>query len=947
MAAVPPTDADRILALVDRVRRELRPAHRHAAPVALDSSLERDLGLDSIGRAALVRRIEHELDVALPDDVLASCETPRDLLREAGAAATRPAVSPEIERLDAAPATHPSAAATLVEALEWHTRTHPDRVHIRLLSDDPAVEIRYGDLLAEATSTAGAMVRAGLEPGRAVALMLPTCRHYYTTFFATLMAGAIPVPIYPPARPSQLEDHLRRQVAILDNAQATLLVTVPEALAAARFLTASVATLRTVTTGEELARAAGARTLPARPRPDDLALIQYTSGSTSIPKGVMLSHASLLANIRAMGRAACVGEGDIFVSWLPLYHDMGLIGAWLGSLVFGMPLVAMSPLRFLARPARWLRAIHDHHGTLSAAPNFAYELCVDKIDADELSGIELASWRLAFNGAEPVSHRTVTRFVERFRPHGFRAEAMCPVYGLAESGLGVTFPLDPRPPLVDAVDGGELRRSGRAVPAPSDASDARRLVACGQPLLDHEVRIVGATGAELPERHEGRIQFRGPSATTGYFRNPVATAELVVGTWRETGDLGYLASGDLYVTGRSKDLLIRAGRNIHPQELEESIGLLRGARRGAAVVFGAEDPTTGAERIVAVVETRLHEGAARARLREEIELSAQRTIDASIDDVVLVDPGTIPKTSSGKLRRGSLRELYLSGRLAHGPKSVRWQLIRLACLGMVARASRAIAHGAEWVYAARALVPLLVLVPAVALLVLVVPGRKRRRALTGRACRLLVGAMGLPFEVAGLELVPGEAAVLAPNHSSYLDPIVLMAGLSPHMTFVAKGELRRSTVMRALLGRIGTLFVDRFDARASEADLALAEQALGAGERLVVFPEGTFHRTAGLLPFHAGAFLLAARCGVPVVPVAIRGTRQVLRAESGRPRRAPVSIVVGTALRSRGRDLAAAGELRDRTRAAVLALSGEVDLDHRADLARKAKGARPSEHGNT
>jgi acyl-CoA synthetase (AMP-forming)/AMP-acid ligase II len=310
-----------------------------------------------------------------------------------------------------------------------------------------------------------------------------------------------------------------------------------------------------------------------------------------------MTHANLLANLRAMGSGIGASPADVFVSWLPLYHDMGLIGAWMGSLLYGMPLVLMPPQAFLARPARWLRAIDAWRGTLSAAPNFAYEILAARVPDDELRGLDLSSWRIAFNGAEPVQAGTLARFAGRFAAHGLRPSALMPVYGLAETGLGLTFPPPGRGPRIDSIDRRALRDDGRALP--SAAPDAMPVVGCGVPLAGHEVRIVDASGAEAPERVEGRVEFRGPSATQGYFRNPEATATLVHGDWRDTGDVGYVADGELFLTSRVKDLIIRGGHNIHPYDLETAVGELPGVRKGCVAVFGAADPTAGTDRVVA------------------------------------------------------------------------------------------------------------------------------------------------------------------------------------------------------------------------------------------------------------------------------------------------------------------------------------------------------------
>ena len=411
-----------------------------------------------------------------------------------------------------------------------------------------------------------------------------------------------------------------------------MLITNDDAKAVARLLTSHIDSLRHVFSVGELERARHACDVVTRSG-DDTAFLQYTSGSTGDPKGVILTHANLLANIRGDGRAMAAESGDVFVSWLPLYHDMGLIGAWFGSLYHAPKLVIMSPLTFLSRPERWLWAIHRYRGTLSAAPNFAFDLCVRRIDDAAIAGLDLSHWRLVANGAEAISPDTLTAFCERFRPYGFRDEAMLPVYGLAECSVGLTFSPLGRAPRIDEIDRERLATRGRAEPAAADLDPARRLriVACGLPLPQHEIRVVDDSDRELPERCEGRLQFRGPSATSGYYRNPEKTAALVRDGWLETGDLAYIAGGELFVTGRSKDLIIRAGRNLYPSELEHVVGEIDGIRNGCVAVFGSPDPDSGTERLVVVAETR--------RRRDEQHDDLRQAINAAATEIIGGPPG--------------------------------------------------------------------------------------------------------------------------------------------------------------------------------------------------------------------------------------------------------------------------------------------------------------------
>jgi 1-acyl-sn-glycerol-3-phosphate acyltransferase len=803
-AAVRSTEAE-VLRIARDVAREVRPGPTAAAPgrIGIGSSLERDLGLDSLGRAELMARLERAYGVKLPEAVLGSAETPGDLARAlaeagagvggssrrlavAGAEAAGEADEEAATTLTAGPAeAAPERTRTLVEVLEWHAERHPRRRHLLFYPGEGAPQaLTYGDLLGRARRTAVGLRVAGVERGQAVALMLPSGHDYFVAFFGVLLAGAVPVPLYPPARRSQIEDHLRRQAGILKTSQAVALVTFPEVMTVARLLRAQLEGLGRVATVAELeagsggveAEGAGAAEGSAGrggggPAAEDLALLQFTSGSTGRPKGVMLTHANLLANLRAIGKAVAIGPGDVVVSWLPLYHDMGLIGAWMASLYYGMPLVLMSPLSFLARPARWLQVLSRHRGTLSAAPNFAYELCARKVADEELAGVDLSAWRFALNGAEPVSPEAMRRFTARFRGHGFRPEAMAPVYGLAECSLALAFPPLGRGPVVDVVEREPFERSGRAVPAPPAAVETGtagtdgpegapggggaervlRFAGCGVPLPGHDLRVVDAAGHEVGERQEGRLQFRGPSATSGYFRDPEATRRLRQGDWLDSGDRAYTVGREVFVTGRDKDIIIRAGRNLYPHELEEAVGEVAGVRKGCVAVFGVADPESGTERLVVLAETREQQEPVRQRLREAVQDAVVALLGEPADEVVLAPPHAVPKTSSGKVRRAASRELYRSGRIGQGAATLRWQLARLALAG--ARVQLGRAGRAAWapLYSAYVWTLFGLLGVPLWLAVAVLPGLRGRRLLTRAVARLMFRCAGLPLRTSGLE----------------------------------------------------------------------------------------------------------------------------------------------------------------------------------------------------
>ncbi|MFQ5695131.1 MAG: AMP-binding protein, partial [Terriglobia bacterium] len=358
-------------------------------------------------------------------------------------------------------------------------------------------------------------------------------------------------------------------------------------------------------------------------------------------------------------------------------------------LFLGLPMAALSPLAFLRRPQRWLEAIHRHRGTLSPAPNFAYELCGRKIDGRVLDELDLSSWRVALNGAEPVSPDTLERFARRFARCGFRAQTMMPVYGLAETTVALTFAPLNHPPRIDRVARDSFQQRRRAQPAAASEREPLRFVSVGRALPEHEVRIVHEDGRPVGERIEGQIEFRGPSTMQSYYRNPQATADACTPDgWMRTGDLGYWAQGELFITGRTKDVVIKAGCNYYPHEIEEVAADAAGVRRGCVVAFSVPDDKTGTEALVVVAETRASDRTAQASIRSEIKRRIASACCIAPDVVELLRPQTIPKTPSGKLRRSATRQLYLARRLTARRAPAWWQATRLVAGTVMARLKR-------------------------------------------------------------------------------------------------------------------------------------------------------------------------------------------------------------------------------------------------------------------
>ena len=919
-----------LLDVVGTLVREVRQGG-HLSP-ALDSSLEKDLGLDSLARVELLARVEQHFGVSLAAELIDTAQTPRDLLQALQHAAPASQAGPvdlthASSRLPGAVDDgQPVQAATLVEVLEWHVSRHAGREHVIFYRSDSETEtLTYGELHTAAARIATGLAALGVEPGQCVAMMLPSGLDFFRCFFGILYAGAVPVPIYPPARPSQVEAHLRRQAGILSNCEAPVLITFERVHSLAQALTGLSPALRTLTTPAALLAAKPG--IPVRPAADDLALIQYTSGSTGAPKGVALSHRNLLSNIVAWGQAAELSSSDVCVSWLPLYHDMGLIGTWMGSLYHALPLVLMSPLDFLAHPERWLWAIHRHRGTVAAAPNFAYDLCVKRLADRDLDGLDLSSWRLAANGAEPVSPDTLDRFAQTFAKYGLRREILMPVYGLAECSVGLAVPPPGRGMRVDIVMRDAFTRE-QVARAPGEGDEVLRFVSCGPPLPGHEVRVVGDKGENLPERHVGLLEFRGPSATRGYHRNPEANESLFDRGWLNSGDYAYVAEGEIYITGRAKDLIIRGGRNFYPYDLELAVGELDGVRKGCVAVFGVADAAHGGERLVVVAETTVQDAPERGRIEGQVMSVAADTLGLPPDDIVLVPPHAVLKTSSGKIRRSAVRDAYVAGRLGAATAPPWRQALRLYLSSLAGRFGKGLSllgsriYGV-WIWAWF----MLLLMPAVVGM-LALPGIDNRWRVCHRLARAFARLAGCRLELQGLERLPSGGCVLVSNHASYIDGFVIAAVLPHPVRFVAKAEFMRNRFLHLLFRRMGAQFVERFESSKGLKDVETLVAVARDGPPLLFFAEGTFSAQSGLRPFRLGAFRIAASGGLPVVPLSLAGTRKVLRDGTWWPRRGPIRVTIGEPIRPVGDTWHDMVTLRDQTRRIIGQDCGESQLDH-------------------
>jgi acyl-CoA synthetase (AMP-forming)/AMP-acid ligase II len=522
-----------------------------------------------------------------------------------------------------------------------------------------ASAVAWSEVNRRMLATAAALAHASVAPGDRVALCLRSATSFLPSFLAAQGLGAIPVPL-----PSLSE--LRARSAFASRVRSVAADCSPRAIvvddpAEADVVAEVVAGVRIVVANGALAPAAGhAATDFARPV-GDAAFIQYTSGTTGRPKGVMVSHGNLRANMRAMSEAAHVSPSDRSFSWLPLYHDMGLVGGFLLPLYLGIPTFMMPAPMFVARPDRWLLAMSQLRATSSCAPNFAYAMLARRLPDRMLADLDLSSWRLAFNGAEPIDRSTVEAFERRFAPVGFRPNVMFPVYGMAECVLGAAFSTPGEPVQYDVIDRAALTGERRAMPA-RDGAASVSVVCAGRALPGHVVRIVDPdTGAPLPDRHVGEVAVTGPSVTSGYFRadgSPSAPRQEL-----RTGDLGYCVGGDLYVVDRLKDLMILGGRNIVPAEVERVVCSVSGVRHGAAVAFAIRREGTEALCIVAGAEPQAN----RESVRREIRAAVVLELGLTPHDVLVVRPGDLPKTSSGKNQRAVCRERYEQNQLGLQP----------------------------------------------------------------------------------------------------------------------------------------------------------------------------------------------------------------------------------------------------------------------------------------
>jgi fatty-acyl-CoA synthase len=558
-------------------------------------------------------------------------------------------------------------APTLAEALRQLARQSDaaERGFVFVRPDGTERFVPWSDLVAQAERRAAHLHARGLGKGDRLAIVVPEPDEFVLSFLGAVLGGIVPVPIYPQLSFKNVESYHDTVTHIANASGAKLVLTTAATKPYVEPVLPRAASLEGVVTVDELASGAGDHgTVDVRVDPEDLAFLQFTSGSTSRPKGVVVTHRNLAWNsesfmIHGLKKDSSFDKG---VSWLPLFHDMGLIGFVIGPLFTNIPVVFMPTASFVRNPRIWLDKIHQHRGTITYAPNFAYALVAKRVKEKDVAALDLSCLRRTGCGAEPIQAKTLREFAEKLAPAKFDPRSFLPSYGMAEATLAITFVPADSGVRSDTVEKAGLEQ-GEAKPA-SEGAAAQDLVNCGHAFPEHEIAIVDEHGQRLGDRRVGQIITRGPSVAKGYYLEPELTAEAFKPgpdgqTWLYTGDLGYLVEGEVFICGRLKDMIIVRGRNFYPSDIEWTVSELPGVRRGNVVAFSAE--VDGEEQLVVAAEGMSSEADA---LKAAIAQRIVADFALTPHEVLVVPQGTLPRTSSGKPQRRKTRQLYLDGTLA-------------------------------------------------------------------------------------------------------------------------------------------------------------------------------------------------------------------------------------------------------------------------------------------
>lgn len=530
---------------------------------------------------------------------------------------------------------------------------------VTFVSGDDHQTIRWSQLHSEARVVAAALQARGVQPGDHVAVLGPTTRQLITTIQAIWLTGAALVTMPLPMRMGALEQFVAQTRVRIHRSDTKILVIDSDL---AGFIEREEGDPPFVTLDELFANQGVTEAGYRRPNSseDSLAVLQFTSGSTSEPKGVMLSHEAICNNLDGAWKAAAITRDEVIVSWLPLYHDMGLVGLLTIPMTIGCTLVQGAPQDFLARPLRWMQWISQYGGTGTAGPNFSYSLAARAMRRTE-EDLDLSHMRVWLNGAEPVDPETFRSFFTAGEKFRLSPKGAFPAFGMAEVCIAGCFPEPMAGLLTDWVDKSALETRHLAIPVEPGVEGATELVLLGKAVPGLEIAIVDCANGEIcGDRQVGELKITGNSLTSGYYEQPAETEELIIDGWLHTGDLAYTIDGSLVVCGRIKDVIIVGGRNVFPQDIEKVAGEVEGARTGNVIAFGIEG-RQGAQNIIVVAEAR---AADLAEVARDIHSVVTASVGIPPKQVILVEPGTVPKTSSGKLQRSACRQQFIEGTLA-------------------------------------------------------------------------------------------------------------------------------------------------------------------------------------------------------------------------------------------------------------------------------------------
>ena len=806
---------------------------RGAKSITPKSSFQNDLGLSSLDLVELVVRCETRLDIEIPEEIAEQADTAAGWAK-AIQEGSEQSTSKSAYRI--APPSHdpvalPLQAQTIVDALRWHAEAAHGRVHVHLIHEGDGRALTCDQLLTSASQVGRGLVALGLVRNDPVAILLPTGADFFDAFFGVMLAGGIAVPVYPPADRTRIGEYVEKQIHILRNAGIRFLISFDEARSIARLLRVNLPSLIDITTVEEL-HVRGSRTSARFPEPSPIALVQYTSGTTQSPRGVTLTHEAVLANVRAIGAALQARPGDAVVSWLPMASDLGLVGCWLFCLYHAIPLTLLSPQEFFERPESWLWAIHDSRATLSAAPNFAYELAARRIPAWALEGLDLSCWRAAINAGEAVMPDTVEHFTSRFGAFGFRREAMTPAYGLSENSVGLCLP---------PMERGPVERDG--------------VYSVGAALGGHEVRIVDEFGRLCRPDEPGRLLFRGASQMRGYWNNAEATAAVVSKDgWIDTGDVAFQAGGEVYIVGRSKDVIVRNGRQLPVEPIEAAVEEVAGVQPRGVAVVGTLEQTAGAGQLVVVAECTA-EGLEHPRVLKAVREAVFNVTGEEPGAIHLINPGTLPRTANQKIRRTEARRLVAQGAIGAEPAAPAFQMAGL----WIANTANLARRGASKFLRGIA---------------------ERTRERLARWTGALMTFSGAPGAVQ-----PAVRAVLGimgnrpvPEGTQMRGPVAIVSQRSNPMDAFSVVSLVENDV--TLAGPETLIGLPEWAARMLRPLVVdtreQMEAALRAGRTLVVFPDSPLGTPALRLRYHLRALEAAVNTGAPIVPLGMQIIRNRL-----------------------------------------------------------------------